>query len=210
MGMNAMAIRRLPVYFVIETSAAMQDKSEAVMHSIRSALNYLRAEPFAIESVWLSVITFDEEARQLCPLTELPLFSETPLQYHGCAHLQFGLRLLRDCLDREVIRGRLDLRGDWKPTVLLYCRFDSDPETIGAVRLLMDRRDFRLIVCLLDGDASASPVAGLADLVISLRDMELCILRDIFSWRWVSASIRTTSTPADPVIAPLPVDDIQW
>ena len=68
-------MRRLPVYLVIDTSGSMRGESiNAVNVGIQSMLNALRQDPYALESVYISIITFDNEAREIVPLTALEQF----------------------------------------------------------------------------------------------------------------------------------------
>jgi len=65
-------IRRLPVYLLLDCSGSMSGEPiEAVRQGIDHLLSELRGDPNALETVWLSVITFSSVARQAVPLTEL-------------------------------------------------------------------------------------------------------------------------------------------
>ena len=76
--------RRLPVYLLLDVSGSMQgDPIEAVRHGVRALISELRGDPQALETAYLSVITFNSSARQVTPLTELMLFKETQLYAGG-------------------------------------------------------------------------------------------------------------------------------
>ena len=67
--------RRLPVYLLLDCSGSMHgDPIEAVKTGLRQLRSDLQSDPQALESVWLSVITFDNSARQVVPLTEIGAF----------------------------------------------------------------------------------------------------------------------------------------
>ena len=69
--------RRLPVYLLLDVSGSMAgDPIEAVKHGVRALISELRGDPQALETAYLSVITFNSSARQVTPLTELMLFKE--------------------------------------------------------------------------------------------------------------------------------------
>ena len=52
--------RRLPVYLLIDSSGSMRGEPiHAVNVGISSMLEALRQDPYALESVYLSLITFD-------------------------------------------------------------------------------------------------------------------------------------------------------
>ena len=65
-------MRRLQICILVDCSAGMAgDSIESVKAGIRSLHSELMNDPSAIESAYLSVITFDSNARQVVPLTEL-------------------------------------------------------------------------------------------------------------------------------------------
>jgi uncharacterized protein YegL len=47
---------------------------EAVKNGVQVMISSLRQNPQAIETAFISIITFDTEARQLVPLTDLASF----------------------------------------------------------------------------------------------------------------------------------------
>ena len=65
-----MSSRRLPVYLVLDCSGSMfGDPIEAVNQGVKALVAELQSEPYAIETAYLSVITFESTAQQVCPLT---------------------------------------------------------------------------------------------------------------------------------------------
>lgn len=65
-------MRRLPVYIVIDTSTSMRGEPiEAVKAGLNSLIESLRHDPYALETVCLSIITYDSKAEQVLPLTEV-------------------------------------------------------------------------------------------------------------------------------------------
>ena len=73
-------MRKLPVYLLLDTSASMSGESiEAVKNGVQILASTLRQDPYALETAYLSVITFDSSAKQLIPLTELVSFQPPQL-----------------------------------------------------------------------------------------------------------------------------------
>ena len=65
-------MRRLPVYILIDTSGSMRGEPiEAVKVGLDSMVSSLRTDPYALETVNISIITFDKDVKQLIPLTPI-------------------------------------------------------------------------------------------------------------------------------------------
>ncbi|HBX1529937.1 VWA domain-containing protein, partial [Klebsiella pneumoniae] len=69
-------MRRLPVYLLLDTSGSMHGEPiEAVKNGVQTLLTTLKQDPYALETAYVSVITFDSTARQAVPLTDLLSFN---------------------------------------------------------------------------------------------------------------------------------------
>ena len=67
--------RRLPVYLLLDTSGSMSGEPiEQVKNGLQMLVASLRQDPYALETAWLSVITFSSGANVAVPLTELTAF----------------------------------------------------------------------------------------------------------------------------------------
>src|SRR5437016_12903449 len=107
-------MRRLPVYLVLDCSGSMAGEPiEAVRQGRRALVADLRGNPQALETAYLSVLTFAGNAVQACPLTELMAFQEPTLAAGGSTSLGAGLRLLQQSVEAEVKKPGADQKGDW-------------------------------------------------------------------------------------------------
>ncbi|EDN3960136.1 tellurium resistance protein TerY, partial [Salmonella enterica subsp. enterica serovar Typhimurium] len=53
-------MRRLPVYLLLDTSGSMHGEPiEAVKNGVQTLLTTLKQDPYALETAYVSVITFD-------------------------------------------------------------------------------------------------------------------------------------------------------
>ena len=120
------SIRRLPVYLLLDRSGSMAGEPiEAVRQGVKYLISSLRKEPQAIETAYLSVITFGSDARQDVPLTELMNFKEPKLDASGTTALGEALTILNRCLDTEVRKSSPSQKGDYKP--LVFIMTDGEP-----------------------------------------------------------------------------------
>lgn len=147
-------MRRLPVYLLLDTSGSMWgDPIEAVKNGVQVLLSTLRSDPYALETAYLSVITFDSEAKQIVPLTEVAQFQMPNIEATGCTALGDALQLLADKVDAEVVKTTPEQKGDWKPLVFIMTDgVPTDDITRGleAVR----KRKFGVIVACAAGDGA--------------------------------------------------------
>jgi len=113
-------MRRLPVYLLIDTSGSMRGESiHAVNVGIQAMLSALRQDPYALESAHISIITYDNEAREFIPLTALEDFQFTDIVVPAAGGTFTGaaLECLIQCVDRDIKRSEGDQKGDWRPLV---------------------------------------------------------------------------------------------
>ena len=92
---------------------------EAVRQGIKALLSELRGDPQALETAYLSVITFASRVQQTTKLTELMLFKEPRLEAEGCTLMGGALKLLAECVRTEVRKNTETQKGDWRPLVFL-------------------------------------------------------------------------------------------
>ena len=119
-------MRRLPVYLVVDISESMIGENlRQMQEGISRLINQLRRDPYALESVHLSVIAFAGAAGTLSPLTELMNFYPPRLPIGSGTSIGAALNHLMDCLEKNIIYSTPEKKGDWKP--LVYIMSDGSP-----------------------------------------------------------------------------------
>lgn len=192
-------MRRLPVYLLIDTSGSMRGESiHAVNVGVQAMLSALRQDPYALESVHISIITFDNEAREHTPLTALADFQFTDIQV-PCAGGTFtgaALECLIHCVDRDLIRSDGDRKGDWRP--LTFLMTDGTPSDAAAyaeaVKEVRKRSFGSIIACAVGPKAGHEHLKQLTDRVVSLETLDSTAFSGFF--KWVSASVASGSSSA--------------
>jgi uncharacterized protein YegL len=179
------------VYLVLDTSGSMSGEPiEAVRQGVKALLSDLRTDPTALESAYLSVITFASSAAQVCPLTELPSFQEPPLTAGGVTALGAGLKMLAANIDAEVRKPTKDEKGDWKPLVFLMTDGQPTDQWEDAADEIRNRR-LNIIACAAGASADVNPLKKITETVVQLSDLQPDTLKAFF--KWVSSSVKTTS-----------------
>ncbi len=188
-----MSTRRLPVYILADVSGSMQGTPiESVKSGIRQLHRDLMGDPQAIESAYLSVLTFSSSAQQVVPLTEVAMFNPPDLVASGNTNFGDGLRLLIECFDRELVRTTPEVKGDWRPLVfILSDGAPTDTDWPTYAQQLRDRKPANIIAVACGDQADVSVLKQVTESVIQMQDMSPDAFRAFF--KFVSASVKQTS-----------------
>ena len=104
-------MRRLPVYLLLDTSGSMSGEPiEAVKNGVQIMISSLRQNPQAIETAFLSVITFDSTAQQIIPLTDLASFQMVDIKATGVTALGEALKLVNGIICCAVLSKVITLK----------------------------------------------------------------------------------------------------
>lgn len=197
-------MRHLPVYILIDTSGSMKGEPiESVKVGLSDMIATLRQDPYALETVAISVITYDSEVKQVLPLTELESLQipniTTPDS--GPTHMGMALEELCRNIDREVNKGFDEQKGDWRP--LLFILTDGKPSDIMVYNQIIPTvksKNFASIVaCAAGPKAKTEPLKLLTDNVFTLDTMDSATFKKFFQWISVNIaqggkSVGTTET----------------
>jgi uncharacterized protein YegL len=197
--------RRLPVYLLLDTSGSMSGEPiEAIRQGVKALLADLRSDPQAIETAYLSVITFDSVARQLAPLTELMVFQEPSLSATGATALGGALKLLDEAISREVRKNSPTQKGDWKPLIFLMTDGMPTDSWETAADTIKKKRPGNLIACAAGSGADEKVLKRITEIVVRLDTLQPDSLKAFF--KWVSDSIKVTSQSVAQVAADMPIN----
>ncbi|WP_332848768.1 vWA domain-containing protein [Massilia sp. S19_KUP03_FR1] len=189
-------MRKLPVYLLLDTSGSMHGEPiEAVRNGIQTLVSALRQDPHALESAYLSVITFAETAAQVVPLTELAQFQMPALNASGTTSMGAALLLLAERVQQEVAKTTVDQKGDWKPIVFMMTDGASTDDLSAGIAAIKAAKIGALIACAAGPAADTTELQRITDSVVKLDTTDSNTIRAFF--KWVSASIATTSQKVD-------------
>lgn len=210
-----MSDRRLPFYLLIDTSGSMRGEAiESVNNGLQVLLSSLRRDPYALESVSLSIITFDTEAKELFPLTPLEevQLPEITVPSSGATFLGAALELLIERFDRDVRQTTENTKGDWRP--ILFVMTDGTPSDTHAYKMMVaevKKRSFgNIVVCAAGPKAKIAVLKELTDTIVHLETVDSSAFASFF--KWVSASVSMGSSSAgvvEPTLLPPPPPEVQ-
>lgn len=186
-------MRRLPVYFLLDTSGSMYGEPiQALNNALTGMINTLRQDPLALDSLWISIITFDRDVNELCPLTELAMFQlpEIYCPQSGPTHTGKALELLYSKVQSDIKKSTATQKGDWKPLLFLFTDGKpSDIQLYNEIAPKIRNLNFAAIVACAAGNlADDSKLKVLTDDVVHLDNADSATLKQFF--KWVSETIE--------------------
>lgn len=189
-------MRRLPVYLLVDTSGSMHGEAiEAVRNGLQVLVSALRQDPYALETAYLSIITFDSKAKQVTPLTELMNFQVPNIQASGTTAMGEALVLLADCINREVVKGSAEVKGDWKPVVFLLSDGSPTDSLTKGIAAIKGIKTGTFVACAAGASADTATLKQITESVVSLDTADANSIKAYF--KWVSASISVSSQKID-------------
>jgi uncharacterized protein YegL len=185
-------MRRLPVYLVLDTSGSMSGEPiEAVKNGVQVLISTLRQDPYALETAFLSLITFDSDARQLVPLTDLSSFQMPEIKAAGGTSLGAALQLVADSINREVAKSTPDVKGDWKPLVFVMTDGMPTDQWQSGLNAFQNSKIGMTVACAAGNGADVNLLKQITGTVVSLDTADAATIKAFF--KWVSASVSTGS-----------------
>ncbi|MBL0237903.1 MAG: VWA domain-containing protein [Saprospiraceae bacterium] len=187
-------MRRLPIYFLIDISESMVgDQIQQVEEGMATIIKAIKQDPYAIETVWISIIVFAGQAKTLVPLQEVvsfypprfPIGSGTSLS-KGLGHLMFELR-------KNIVKTTMETKGDWKPIVFLFTDGTPTDDTTIAINewKLNWQRTANLIAISFGDNANINLLGQLTENVLMFNNSNPDDYTKFF--KWVTDSIKTSS-----------------
>lgn len=185
-------MRRLPVYLLLDTSASMTGEPiESVKNGVQTLVTALRQDPYALETAFLSVITFDTYASQLVPLTDLLLFQAPNIVAWGTTSLGKALELVSEKIDSEIKKTTLETKGDWKPMVFIMTDGVPTDDWEKGLKIFKTKSVGVTVACAAGKHAKSDILKKITDIVVQLDKADASSIAAFF--KWVSASISTGS-----------------
>jgi uncharacterized protein YegL len=187
-------IRRLPVYLLLDCSGSMAgDPIIAVNEGLGIIYRLLMADPQAMETVYISVITFSSKADQY-RLIELDKFQPPPLTANGSTAMGDAFRLLVESIEQDLVLNTPTQHGDYRPLVFLLT--DGEPTdnyrpTLQRLQALRGSRKPTIVALGCGSGVNSSMLHEVTENVFLMHNVTPEGIKAYF--RWISGSIGQTS-----------------
>lgn len=186
-------MRRLPVYFLLDTSGSMNGEPiQALNNALSGMINNLRSDAQAAETLWISIITFDREVKEIVPLTALETFqlSEITCPESGPTFTGKALEVLYEKVGKEIRKGSPTQKGDWRPLLFLFT--DGKPSDLQLYSEMIPKIQSvnfgAIVACAAGHSADNTKLLQLTNDVVHLDTADSTTLKQFF--KWVSDTIE--------------------
>lgn len=187
-------MRRLPIFFLIDISESMVgEQIQAVEEGMATIIKAIKTDPYAIETVWISIIVFAGQAKTLVPLQEIVNFYPPKFPIGGGTSLSSGLGHLMFELRRNIVKTTMEQKGDWKPIVFLFT--DGVPTDDTKPAISEWKRNWQssanMVAVSFGDDADTNILKDLTENVLHFKNSTEEDYKKFF--KWVTESIKTSS-----------------
>ncbi len=187
-------MRRLPVYFLIDVSESMVgDQINSVEEGISHVIQELKKDPYALETVYISIIVFAGKAKTIIPLTDIITFYPPKFSIGSGTNLGDGLGQLMYEMRRNYVPTTPDKKGDWKPIVFLFsdgAPTDKPQNAISEWKQSWAGKSSLIAISLGDAE-SVVKLKEITQEVYLINDTSTSTYKNFF--KWVTASIKASS-----------------
>jgi uncharacterized protein YegL len=169
------------------------EQIQLVEEGLASIIKELKTDPYALETVWVSILVFAGQAKTIVPLQELvsfyppkfPIGSGTSLS-KGLGHLMYELR-------SNVVKTTTEQKGDWKPIIFLFTDGVPTDDTKAAIAEWKQnwQRSSNMVAVSFGDEADVSILSELTPNVLLFKNSTVQSYKEFF--KWVTASIKTSS-----------------
>ena len=202
-----MSSRRLPVYLLLDCSESMAGTGiDEINRGIQTIVGELRKNPMALETAYLSVITFSRYAKQVIPLTELMAFQPPKLSVRPGTAFGTAVQLLLQCMQREVVKTTPTTKGDYKPLVFLFTDGQPTDDWEPAVKALRAANQPKIANIYAIGcgpDVDTDILREVTDIVFKMDGTSADAWRKVFVWLSASVSSASIKLTSGDGIAPI-------
>lgn len=187
-------MRRLPIYFLIDVSESMVGEPiDQVQEGIANIIKELKADPYALETVWISIIGFAGQSKVITPLQDIITFYPPKIPIGSGTSLSAGLNELMRSIEKDIIKTTYERKGDWKPIIFLFTDGVPTDTCDGEIEKWNSeyKSQTNLVAISIGDNTNFNLLTRLSNHVLQFNNEEVNAYREFF--KWVTASIKATS-----------------
>jgi uncharacterized protein YegL len=165
----------------------------AVEIGVHKMLSSLKRNPYALETVHMSVISFAAKAKILATLSEINAINPPNLSIRPGTSLGAALNLLRASIEKEVTKTTAQEKGDYRPLAFILTDGQPTDDWRGPTRQLRETRPSLASVYGIGcgNEVDFETLGQIADVCFQVDALTPESLGKLFVW--LTASIQSAS-----------------
>jgi uncharacterized protein YegL len=173
----------------------------AMEAGIYKTISSLKKDPHALETVYVSVISFAAKAKVLAPLTEVVALKPPSLELRPGTALGAALDLLRESIKKDVEITTAMSKGDWRPLVFILTDGQPTDDWRGPLaRLRAVKPSLASVYGFGCGDeVDFETLAEVSDVCFQVSSLTTESLSKLFVW--LTASIQKSVVSPDQLVS---------
>ena len=184
--------RRLPVYLLLDVSGSMRGEPiAAVNQGVKMLADTLKTNPYALETAYLSLMTFNNVVEQIVPLTELYKFQPPVLEAKSGTYLGKAIKFLSAKAEKEIVKTSKETKGDWKPLVFIMTDGKSGDKVEKALKEFNKKQFGNILICATGKQPNIEALRLISENVMMMENVDKEHILSFF--KWVTASVGTCS-----------------
>ena len=183
-------MRSLPLYFLLDTSGSMRGEPiQALNNAFSGMIKSLTTNTNAIESLLISIITFDREVKEIVSLTKLESFQlpEIICPASGPTNMGEALSLLLQKIEPQLAKRRKYIYLYHKSLLFLF--IDGRPSDVSlfremSVKLLSSEYGIK-IGCLVKSHnekTDSSWIKQFSDTILQINSYDQDSINQVYKW----------------------------
>jgi uncharacterized protein YegL len=173
------------------------EQIQQVEDGMASIIKAIKTDPYAIETVWVSIIVFAGQAKTLVPLQEVVSFYPPKFPIGGGTSLSKGLGHLMFELRKNIVKTTFEQKGDWKPIIFLFT--DGVPTDNAKTAIAEWKQNWQpkanLVAVSFGDETDSKQLSELTENVLLFKNSTEEDYKKFF--KWVTDSIKTSSVSVE-------------
>ena len=155
----------------------------SINQGIKTLSDALTNNGRALETAFVSVITFDSDARVAVPLTSAVTFTPPTLTAQGGTELGKGLKLLEKTINNERIpTSNSERKGDYQPLIFIMTDGQPTDDNWRAAAESLKKKNYNIVACAAGEQADEQVLKEITSKVVKLSNTNSKTISEFFEW----------------------------
>ncbi len=175
-------MRRLPIYFLIDTKFDIASDSLAAMNNaLHLLIKNFRQNPQLIETAIVSINSLSENNYQINPLIELEYINSCQLIATQSCFLGKSLSLLGEFLQKQELSKDKSEKKDWEATIFIFLHNYPEDNFIKSCNHFKKLRQ-RTIIIVFDNSIDLMNLKLLSENIWDYNNIDSSAISKFFWW----------------------------